>query len=94
MGGGEGLRNEEWCSSTQGNFDRCVCARRGQTRRGAQDEAVDAPLATRGGEGGEAGRGERAEGQDGGARRGEVCQHLAGGDEELLQIQPVLSAAA
>lgn len=39
--------------------------------------------------------GEQAEGRDGGMHgRREVCVHLAGGDEELLQIQPALSAAA
>lgn len=69
-------------------------------RRGVQDEADDARLSTCGDEGGKGGRGARAEGQDEGAQgetgtwRREVCLHLTDGDEELLQIQPVLSTAA
>lgn len=68
--------------------------------RGVQDEADDARLSTCGDEGGKGGRGARAEGQDEGAQgetgtwRREVCLHLTDGDEELLQIQPVLSTAA
>ncbi|TKS66420.1 hypothetical protein D9C73_000476 [Collichthys lucidus] len=49
----------------------------------------------------EVGKGEQAEGRDEGQhrktgiwRRREVCLHPAGGDEELLQIHSVLSAAA
>lgn len=68
-----------------------------------QDEAGDTLLSTcgDGDEDAEVGRGEQAEGRDEGKhgktgiwRRREVCLHLAGGDEELLQIHSVLSAAA
>lgn len=88
-----------------GTFDRCACAHeRGRQTdthtRGVQDEADDARLSTCGDEGGKGGRGARAEGQDEGAQgetgtwRREGCLHLTDGDEELLQIQPVLSTAA
>lgn len=84
----------------------CLCASKRDTDRqtdweglkkwGEQDEAGDTlyslPFGDADGKGED---GEQAEGRDGGMHgRREVCVHLAGGDEELLQIQPALSAAA
>ena len=81
----------------------CVCVHvRAQVsgQQSAEDEADAALHSTCGGEDNQGGRGERAGGRDEGTRRKRATRrreaglHFAGGDGELLQIQPVLSAAA
>lgn len=65
-------------------------------RQTLQDEEDDTLHSTCADKDGQGGRGERAEGQNDGmpGETGEARLHLADGDGELLQIQPVLSAAS